>query len=180
MKQWNQRDNESAQAYAAFCLYLKTPPTQRTLDKAYQKHFERKHGQPAGKLKKAPGRWTAWSQKYEWPDRAQAFDADQQRKSLIRIANRRQKDVEAFVSADMNISLGVQRIVSKKIAVMMKVDPDDVDSNELRQITMSYDHARTWISELIGLLDNEAQPLSQLALSDEALASRMENADENI
>jgi len=82
--------------------------------------------------------------------------------------------VEAFVEADMNISLGVQRIVSKKVAVMMKQAPIDVNSNELRQITMSYDHARTWMTELIGLFDNDANPLSNLAITDEALAQQLQ------
>ena len=174
MKQWDQREQESAQAYAAFSLYLTMPPTERTLNKAYQRHFDQKHGQPAGKLKKASGRWTSWSQKHEWSERAGAYDADQQRKSLLRAANRRQKEVEAFIHSDMNISLGVQRITSRKVAAMMKQDPVEVDASELRQITMSYDHARTWMTELIGLFDDEANPLSQLAVTDEALAQQLQ------
>ena len=178
MKAWNQRKEESTQAYAGFCLYLKTPLTQRTLDKAYQRHFEQKHGQPAGKLKKAPGRWTSWCKKYKWPARTLAYDAEQQRKSLIRIANRRQKDVEAFVSADMSISLGVQRITSRKVAAMMKQDPVEVDVSELRQTVLAYDAARDWLTELIGLFDKELEVLSEWALKDEALAARLEGTSD--
>ena len=174
MKQWNQNENESAQAYSAFRHYLELPFKQRSVDAAYRVYYEAKHGQSIGKRKTAPVTWTMWMGHHEWSDRAQAFDAMQQKKALIRTANRRQKDVEAFVEADMNISLGVQRIVSKKVAVMMKQAPIDVNSNELRQITMSYDHARTWMTELIGLFDNDANPLSNLAITDEALAQQLQ------
>ena len=174
MKAWNQRKEESTQAYAGFCLYLKTPSTQRTLDKAYQRHFEQKHGHPVGKLKKASGRWRKWSTDHKWTDRAQAYDAEQQRKSLIRTANRRQNDIEQFVDADMMLSLGFQRIASRKVAVMMKQDPVEVDSSELRQIALAYDTARSWLTELIGLFDSEVQPLSELAQTDEALAQQLQ------
>ena len=109
-----------------------------------------------------------------WTDRATAFDAEQQKKALIRTANRRQKDVEAFVSADMNISLGVQRITSRKVAAMMKQDPVEVDSSELRQIALAYDTARGWLTELIGLFDDEVRVLSQWAMTDEALAQQLQ------
>ena len=41
MKAWDQNLNESTSAYAGFCLYLKTSPTQRTIDKAYHLFFVR-------------------------------------------------------------------------------------------------------------------------------------------
>jgi len=174
MKAWNQRDNESAQAYSAFRHYLELPFRQRSVDAAYRVYYEAKNGQSIGKRKKAPGTWTMWMRQHLWTDRATAFDADQQKHALIRTANRRQKDVEAFVSADMSISLGVQRITSRKVAAMMKQDLVEVDASELRQITMSYDHARTWMTELIGLFDNDANPLSNLAITDEALAQQLQ------
>jgi hypothetical protein len=64
---WDQRDNETAPAYAAFCLYKNLRPHDRSLAKAY--------GQHAGKDDvSAPGRWTEWSSKHEWVSRAKAWD----------------------------------------------------------------------------------------------------------
>ena len=142
-----------------------------TIDRSYQVHYERNHGQFTGKAKKAPGTWTAWSQKYDWHARAQAFDANEQRKAILRAASKRQKEIEGFIEADMRISLGVQRLTSCTIDEMTKAG---VNALELRQITMSYDAARTWLTDLIGLCDLEAATLSNVADSDEALAQQVE------
>ncbi|MCZ6680299.1 MAG: hypothetical protein O7E52_23970 [Candidatus Poribacteria bacterium] len=175
MKVWNQRDNnESAQAYSAFRHYLELPFKQRSVDAAYRVYYEAKHGQSIGKRKKAPGTWTMWMGHHEWTDRAQAFDTMQQKKALIRTANRRQKDVEQFVEADMMLSLGFQRISSRKVAMMMKQDPVDVNASELRQIALAYDTARSWLTDLLGIFDDETNPLSNLAITDEALAQQLQ------
>ena len=71
----------------------------------------------------------------------------------------------------MRISLGVQRLTSCTIDEMTKAG---VNVLELRQITMSYDAARTWLVDLIGLCDLEAATLSNVADSDEALAQQVE------
>jgi hypothetical protein len=182
MKPWDQRETESAQAYAAFCIYLNLRPDVRTLDNAYRLHYEQKHGHPVGHVKKAPGRWRKWSTDHNWQSRTQAYDADQQRKALIRAANKRQKEVEQFVQSDMMISLGVQRITSRKVAAMMQLDPLAVDASELRLVVMAYDTSRTWLAELIGFIDEEASALTAVSVSDEALAERligeMEDNDE--
>ena len=163
MKPWNQRTDESVAAYSAFSVYLKLPANERTLDRAYQVYYEHKHGQPAGSPKKAPGTWTAWSQQYDWYERAQAFDANEQRKAILRAARKRQNEIEEFIEADMAISLGVQRLTSRTINEMEKAG---VNALELRQVTMSYDAARTWLTELIGLCDQEATTLSNIADSE--------------
>ena len=170
---WDQLDDESAQAYAAFQLYLQTPPHERSLDLAYQRHYAQKWGHPKGNVKKAPGRWRKWSTDHQWTERALAYDAAQQRKAMIRAVNRRQKDVEQFIAADMMIGLGVQRITSRQVAAMMQADPAEVNASELRLVCMSYDAARGWLTQLIGLFDDTTQPLNQLAASDEALADRL-------
>lgn len=174
MKAWDQRDDESSKSFSAFCLYLDLPPAGRSLDKAYAVHYQRKHGQPIGNVKKAPGTWTHWSKKHQWSDRAIAYDAHQQRKAMIRTVNRRQKDVEQFIAQDMLIAQGVQRITSRKVAALMNQEPTEVSATELRQVVMAYDGARGWLTELIGLFDDEANPINQLAMSDEVLAQRLE------
>lgn len=170
---WDQRPDESAKVYAAFRQYLELGPSERSLDKAYQTYISAKsRGHQKGTKKKAPGRWKRWSVDYEWTDRVQAYDAHQQRQAMIRTANRRQKDIEAFINADFLISQGVQRIISKKIVAMMNQEPTEVNASELRQVVLAYDGARGWLVELIGLFDDETNPISQLAVSDEALAQR--------
>jgi hypothetical protein len=170
---WEQLPDESAQAYAAFCLFRDLPPSGRSLEKAYNVYLSAKRGgQGKGKTKKSvPGRWTKWASDYDWQGRATAFDAQNQRKALIRTANRRQKEIEAFVENDLRVSQGIQRIISKKLADQLQRDAVEVNASELRSLALGYDVSRKWLKELIGLLDSEADQLGALALTDEEALS---------
>lgn len=66
MPPWEQWPNESARAFAAFCLYRDLGPN-RSLVNAYrlQKGCERAT---------ISGCWSRWRKKYYWKDRAKAFD----------------------------------------------------------------------------------------------------------
>ena len=167
---WEQRADESAQAFAAFTLYRDLKPTERTLEKAYHVYLRGKRGGLlSGINKKLPGRWQVWSSDYEWQSRARAFDIHNQRRELIKVANKRQREIEAFIKADMNLSIGFQRIAGAQLAEYIKA-PTTAEPGQLRQLALTYDTSRKWLSELIGLFDDEAKPLSDLAASDEALA----------
>lgn len=65
---WEQRQDESAKAYAAFKAFLDLGST-RSLRAAYRRHSgdETATGAP-------PGYFFEWSQTFEWQSRAQAFD----------------------------------------------------------------------------------------------------------
>ena len=172
MNPWERQPSESDKAYAAFCCYRDLPPAERSLDLAYQQ----KQRQNSGKKKRVrhPRWWSEWSTKFNWVERVKAFDAVQQRKALVKVAARRQKDIEAFVNTDMLVSQGIQRIVSRKIAELMKQPIEALNATELRLLAMAYDASRGWAKELIGLFDEQANWLDELALSDEGLAQRAE------
>lgn len=66
---WDQRADESAQAYCAFVAY-RDLHSERSIDRAYRVVT----GQQKSN-KRATGRFTEWSQRYEWKRRAEAYDA---------------------------------------------------------------------------------------------------------
>lgn len=62
---WQRLKTESAQAYAAFGLYLE----HGSIDAAWLAT----NPQQTGNGKRAPGQWTGWASKYEWVARATAY-----------------------------------------------------------------------------------------------------------
>lgn len=65
---WEQRADESAKAYAAFCKYRALPTAERSIDAAWKKYKE-------GTESITPGYFRAWAAKNEWVARARAYDA---------------------------------------------------------------------------------------------------------
>ena len=65
---WEQRADESAKAYAAFCKYRALPAAERSIDAAWKKYKE-------GTESITPGYFRAWAAKNEWVARARAYDA---------------------------------------------------------------------------------------------------------
>jgi hypothetical protein len=66
---WDQRADESAQAYCAFVAY-RDLRSERSIDRAYRAVRGQQNGN-----KRATGQFTEWSQRYEWKQRAEAYDA---------------------------------------------------------------------------------------------------------
>jgi len=64
---WDQRDDESAKAYAAFCVYRDMPPHQRSQKLVSDEVY--------GEGVRNRGWISAWSAKYDWVSRAKALDA---------------------------------------------------------------------------------------------------------
>ncbi|MGO8671372.1 MAG: hypothetical protein ACLQVD_08435 [Capsulimonadaceae bacterium] len=73
---WDQRNDESPQAYCAFVAY-RDLRSDRSIDHAYRAVT----GQQKSN-KRASGRFTEWSQRYEWKRRAEAYDSYINRKVL--------------------------------------------------------------------------------------------------
>jgi hypothetical protein len=72
------REDESARAYRAFCIYRDLGAS-RSLDRAWQSYSSSDQRRSA----RRPGCWGAWCQKYEWVERAEAHDdaIDEERRS---------------------------------------------------------------------------------------------------
>jgi hypothetical protein len=64
--------DETARAYRAFCVYRDLGPD-RSLDRAWQR-FCANQGKEHGPAMRRPGHWTAWSTRFQWVDRADAYD----------------------------------------------------------------------------------------------------------
>jgi hypothetical protein len=62
---------ESIRAYRAFCIYRDLGAA-RSLDKAWR-GFQADQGKDATSARR-PGHWADWSQKFDWFERAQAYD----------------------------------------------------------------------------------------------------------
>ncbi|MFN0166706.1 MAG: hypothetical protein ACKV22_09765 [Bryobacteraceae bacterium] len=70
---WEQRRGESSKAFAAFLAY-RDLGKERSIDKCFVL-------QSSGKTAaaRAPRHWFAWSQRFEWPERARAWDVHSER-----------------------------------------------------------------------------------------------------
>src|SRR5258707_856195 len=68
MKPWEQQPTESGQAYKAFCVY-RDLGLERQIKLAYRTATKR----PASE--QVSGRWNQWAKRYEWDQRARAYDA---------------------------------------------------------------------------------------------------------
>lgn len=66
---WDQRSDESAQAYCGFVAY-RDLRSNRSIDHAYRAVRGQQNSN-----KRASGQFTEWAQKYEWKRRAEAYDA---------------------------------------------------------------------------------------------------------
>jgi hypothetical protein len=64
--------DESARAYRAFRFYRDFGPG-RSLDRAWQR-FCADQGKEHGPAIRRPGHWTSWSMRFDWVDRAKAYD----------------------------------------------------------------------------------------------------------
>jgi hypothetical protein len=68
---WERLSNESAKAFAAFCVYRDLPPSRRSLDEAGRLI----HGTQEGRKRGATGRLREWAKAHHWASRVAAWDA---------------------------------------------------------------------------------------------------------
>jgi hypothetical protein len=73
LKPWEQRPDESAQAYAGFEVYRKLGP-KRTIDKAGLIIAPPDEGAQKGRKRGATGRIREWAKRFDWASRARAWD----------------------------------------------------------------------------------------------------------
>lgn len=86
---WTRREEETARAYACFCVY-RDLNSRRSLAEAYRQETGREEA------KQAPGTWAGWYAKFDWKKRAEAYDAHlEERRRAEREAEYIQ-DLEAF------------------------------------------------------------------------------------
>ena len=124
---WERMGDESAQAYAAFCLY-RDLGAGRSLDRAYALHVERINAQGGRQLSAnaAPGGWNRWCLENVWVERAAAYDLDCERRRRqqaererdaqhtkeLEDYRRRQKD---FSIASQGAALTLMNLASRRL-----------------------------------------------------------------
>src|ERR1700674_4839858 len=64
---------ESTRAYRAFCIYRDLGPD-RSLDQAWKRFCAASDPAKDRGSARRPGHWAAWSQKYQWVERAEGYD----------------------------------------------------------------------------------------------------------
>lgn len=89
---WQQRQDESPKAYAAFCSYYLLPVNDRSIDVAWRRGA--KQGQNRGQ-KRAPSQWQKWSATFNWVKRAAAHDKHLAELDRLKWVERRKQMREA-------------------------------------------------------------------------------------
>lgn len=114
-KLWEQLPNESDKAYNAFLVYRDIGRT-RSLPAAYRKH--------SGKdAKQANGQWNLWSDRFNWRERARAWDIEQDQIKTDAYS----ETVKRMFDRQIKVSLAFQQKVVERLESMQATDLDPKD-----------------------------------------------------
>jgi hypothetical protein len=89
IQQWEQQPEEPNGAFEDFVAYLALPREDRSLRQAYIA----RSGQDLGTRGTPPGSWYDMADKYQWKDRARAYDREADRKIYAKIEAQRAKSL---------------------------------------------------------------------------------------
>ena len=111
---WERREGETETAYNAFCVYRDLGIT-RTLRKAatafYAQSEEHQNDTERAPNPAALRRFKEWSRTWLWVSRVEAFDAEEQRETMLRMKERRQKMREShFAVGGLALQRATQRL----------------------------------------------------------------------
>ncbi len=95
---WERQPDESAKAYAAFCLYRDIDVKSRSMLAAYRMQ--------AGKeaANSLSGMWIIWSTSYRWTERVRAYDVDQEQKARKVREAQHAADLEQYRTRQLQLS----------------------------------------------------------------------------
>jgi hypothetical protein len=130
---WEQRDGESVQAYLAFVTY-RDLRAERSIDHAYRAVT----GQRTSN-KRASGRFTEWSQKFHWKDRAEAYDSYLERKVRDKMEEQEivdyRHDLRAYFDRQKKLSVAAGNaaigLLTKAAEGLRNLDPTSIKPGEL-------------------------------------------------
>lgn len=92
---WERQEGEGREAFAAFKVYRDLPPRDRSIDAAFFRASGDQSGRKKG-AKRAPTRWFEWSRRYDWVNRACAWDKHLRDKELAAQEEAIAKDAELW------------------------------------------------------------------------------------
>jgi hypothetical protein len=126
MAVWDQQENETPKAYAAFCVYRDLSKS-RSIDKAFQQH--------QNSTKTAPRHWMDWAVDFDWKHRAAAYDAH------IELSHRKTREAEhtaELVAYRERARKAAQDTAAIASAALLKagrrlqtLDPEQIDASAL-------------------------------------------------
>jgi len=170
---WHRRPKEPNTWYDRFVTYyLTTPATRRTVDAAY-----RQSSAKASRAKQASGAWYRNSQRWQWAERAEAYDADQ-RDSLLRAIEeerledrRRRIDVMKAVRTRLVQALreldpteaGWSQVVHGAVAVNAELRKEYSDEPEARSPDSTTPTGRATAADLDDLTDDQLEAIEKAA-----------------
>lgn len=131
-------ENESALAFACFCVY-RDMGTDRSLRAASEQKVNGKTRSPAQLGK--------WSSQFDWIARVQAWDTYVAQLAAVKMAEDEARELEDFIKSDMEFAKLVRETCKSGIERMRK--EQTIDSKELRNFTTAYGEARGWLSEIL-------------------------------
>jgi hypothetical protein len=82
LRPWDRRADETAAAFAKFEIFRDLPAVERAVNAAYARHSGRDRP-------KAPGSWYELAARFEWEERARAWDLEERRASERALRERR-------------------------------------------------------------------------------------------
>lgn len=123
---------ESPRAYRAFCVYRDLGPD-RSLDQAWGRFRAASDPTKDRGSARRPGHWAAWSQKYQWVERAEAYDDFIEEESRSAAAERRRELHEARSQFQSEEQQRIENQVRNADAVLVKMGTAPL--NEIIQVT---------------------------------------------
>jgi uncharacterized membrane protein len=123
---------ESPRAYRAFCIYRDLGPD-RSLDQAWKRFCAASDPTKDRGSARRPGHWAAWSQKYQWVERAEAYDDVIEEENRSAAAERRRKLHEARSKFQSEEQQRIENQVRNADAVLDRMGTAPL--NEVIQLT---------------------------------------------
>ena len=149
MEEQNDRlPKERELPYTYYQLYRDLPPDERSLRALEEQEVNGKK-----RSRSAIGKW---SKKYNWQTRVAVHDAEAARAAHQERIQRQQAEIAAFIDADMEIAIQLQKLCKSKLDTLDQ-SGENLDGKELRQVALAYKESREWLKDLIGISPEEEE-----------------------
>ncbi len=134
---WKRLPDESSKAYGAFCCYVMIGTRGRTRSlKKVAKELHR--GVGASWLKE-------WSARYDWVERARAYDDEQRRVEM------------AYRDRDERVDAAANRVVDNALVACLRADPEKMTPANARTVLSVVNNAM----QLEAMVEAKRRPLDQ-------------------
>ena len=126
--------DETAKAFAAYCLYRDMPPRDRSAVGAYRIYSGR------DQVKMIPGWFNSWTSRFTWTARVLAFDEaeDSRRLEDTKAVSRRVR-IKAWDFLEALVDKQIERLKSAAILDVMDADQSTRAINSMRELIKTLD-----------------------------------------